>query len=307
MSMDAPWMLMGFVVGMGSCILGHLARRVTRQGLVVRCPILIAMIAAEIVAIILGTFVWPLLVSAPVQVIAMCTIVGYSVGYSISDPGDGVAIDMIDDYNNSTASLVYTYFHDSNRYLMPQSFWGCVKALAGARCPLYMDMQFARRTRSHKTSSRFLSVELTAYVAQSHTVVPDTVELCRIWTSKKIGPDGDIVEIPRYLFRAEIEHHFIEFAQSTIEDPATFLVKTDTYHEALAEAAKARAKATRVEVEKNNAGYTSAAAIIEQMFALDIDGPEVEAELRRRIQEINERIGGEDENATDIEDTYSVS
>ena len=204
MAMDVPWMLFGFIFGMGSCILGHLARGVTRQGLVVRCPLLVTIAMAEIAAVILGVFMWPVLVSTPVQSIVLCIIIGYSVGYSISDPGDGVAIDMIDDWNNSDASLVYTYFHDGTRYLMPQSFWGCVKALAGARCPLYMDMQFARRTRTHKTSSRFFSVELTAYVAQSHAIVSDTVGLCRIWTSKKVGPDGDIVEIPRYLFRAGI-------------------------------------------------------------------------------------------------------
>lgn len=300
-------MLFGFVLGIGSCILGYGARRITRQGLVIRCPIFVIMIVAEIIAVILGSFEWHVLASVPVQTIAVCTLVGYAVGYSISDPGDGVAIDMIDDYNNSDASLVYTYFHDGDRYLMPQSFWGCVKALSGARCPLHMDMQFARRTRTHKTSSRVISVELTAYVAQSHAVVPDTVELCRIWTSKKIDSDGNIVEIPRYLFRAGIEHHFIEFAQSAVEDPATFLVKTDTYHEALAEAAKAKARATRIEVEKNNAGYTSAAEIIEQMFALDIDGPEVEAELRRRIQEINDRAGGKGDNAADIEDAHGIS
>jgi len=308
MSMDVPWTLAGFLLGIGSCIFGFWARRVTRQGLVVRCPIFVALIAAEIAAVVSGITAWPLLISMPVQTTALCIIIGYSIGYSISDPGDGVAIDMIDDYNNSTAGILYTYFRDGRRYLMPQTCWGCVKALAGARCPLHMDMQFARRTRTHKTSSRFLSAELTAYVAQSHTIVPDTVGLCKVWTSRKLDSEGNVVEIPRYLFRPKIEHHFIEFAQSTIEDPATFLVKTDTYHEALAEAAKAKAKATRVEVEKNNAGYTSAAAIIEQMFALDIDGPEVEAELRRRIREIMDRKGGEDSDAAaDAEDTRNVS
>lgn len=300
-SMDAPWTMAGFVIGMGSCIVGYWARRVTRQGLVVRCPIFIAMIIAEILAVILGPIYMPALISLPVQTIALCTILGYAIGYSISDPGDGVAIDLIDDYNNSDASLLYNYYHDGARYLMPQTAGGCIKALLGARCPLHMDLQYARRTRTHKTSSRFLFAELNAYVAQSHTAVPDTVGLCKIWTSKKLDEDGNIVEIPRYLLRTKIEHHFVEFAQSTLEDPATFLVKTDTYHEALAEAAKAKAKATRLEVEKNSAGYTSAATIIEQMFSLDIDGPGVESDLRRRIKEIQDKKGGEIRDVADTE------
>ena len=40
---------------------------------------------------------------------------------------------------------------------------------------------------------------------------------------------------------------------------------------------------------------------------MDIDGPEVEAELRRRIQEINERAGGEGGDATDAEDAHGIS
>lgn len=294
----------GFGLAVLGSIVGYFCRSITRQGLVFRCPIWVGMIVTEIALVTLGILFYPILLSVPVQAAVICLILGYPVGYSMADPGDNVSIDLIDEYNNSEAGMIFYYYHNGGRYMMPQTFMGCVLSLLGARWPLTMDLQFARRTRSHSTSNRFWSVSVNAYVAQSHLVGEGTAPLFKYWTKRRMLDDGTIVEMPRYLFNPRIEIHEIYFAESAIEDPNTFLVKTDTYHEALALAVKEKGKSTRVEIEANSAAYTSAAKILQEMFTLDVDGPQYRDNLKKKLEEIKKRRGGErDENAVSANST----
>lgn len=290
--MSMGWTMAGFAMGIMASIIGYFARSVTRQGLVFRCPIWIGTVVAEVLLVILGVF-YPVLLSVPVQTAMICLIMGYPVGYTMANPGDNVAIDLIDEYNNSDAALIFFYHHNGSKYLMPQTTMGCIKSLLGARYPLVMDLQFARRTRSHATANRYWSVKVDAYVAHSHIISEDSTGILRYWTTRRILDDGAIAELPRYLFRPKIEIHEVYFAESAVEDPNSFLVKTDTYHEALAMAAREKGKSTRVSVEANNAAYTSAAKILQEMFALDVDGPQVSEDLRTRLEAIKIRKGGE--------------
>ena len=293
--MSFALIMAGFGLAVLGSIVGYFCRSITRQGLVFRCPIWVGMIVTEIALVTLGILLYPMLLSVPVQAAVICLILGYPVGYSMADPGDNVSVDLIDEYNNSEAGMIFYYYHNGGRYMMPQTFMGCLLSLMGARWPLTMDLQFARRTRSHSTSNRFWSVSVNAYVAQSHLMSEGTAPLFRYWTKRKILDDGTIVEIPKYLFYPRIEDHEIYFAESAVEDPNTFMVKTDTYHEALAMAVKEKGRSTRVTVEANNAAYGTAAKVLQEMFSLNVDGPEYVDNIRERMKAIRNRRGGEDD------------
>lgn len=298
--MSMEWTLLGAGIGVAACMVGYMCRSVTRQGLVFRCPIWAGIILAEILLVTLGAAYYPVLGDTPLQAVMICLILAYPVGYSMANAGDCVPIDLIDGGNNSDASLVFHYWREGVHYMMPQTFFGCLTTLLGARWPLEMDLSSARRTRTHTTTNRFFSVTLEAFVAKGHVVTPGLQGIFRIWTSRKALEDGTVIEIPRYLYRAKIESHEVYFAESALEDPNTFLLRTDTYHDAIVMAAQEKGKSLRVEVEANNAAYGAGARILKEMFVLDVDGEEIAQELRKKLEEIRKRDEGGEIDADDL-------
>lgn len=305
--MSMEWTLLGAGIGIVACMTGYYCRSITRQGLFFRCPVWIWLIIAEILMVIIGMIFFPALLSVPIQALMLCLILCYPVGYSMSDPGDCAPIDLIDDCNNSDASLVYHYWHEGRHYRMPQTFFGCLESLLGARWPLEMDLSAARRTRTHTTANRFWSASINAFVAKGHVVTPGEQGILKIWTSRKVLKDGTVVEIPRYLHRAKIESHEIYFAESAIEDPNTFLLKTDTYHDAIVLAAQEKGKSLRVEIEANNAAYGAAAKVLEEMMSLDIDAPQTYDDLYNWIEEMKKKGGEEDVGESDYAEDEIIS
>lgn len=298
--MSMEWTLLGAGIGVAACMVGYMCRSVTRQGLVFRCPIWVGIILAEILLVTLGAAYYPVLGDTPLQAVMICLILAYPVGYSMANAGDCVPIDLIDGGNNSDASLVFHYWREGVHYMMPQTFFGCLTTLLGARWPLEMDLSSARRTRTHTTTNRFFSVTLEAFVAKGHVVTPGVQGIFRIWTSRKVLENGTIIEIPRYLYRAKIESHEVYFAESALEDPNTFLLRTDTYHDAIVMAAQEKGKSLRVEIEANNAAYGAAAKVLEEMMSLDIDAPQTYDDLYNWLEEMK-RNGGKEDVGTESE------
>lgn len=298
--MSMEWTLLGAGIGVAACMVGYMCRSVTRQGLVFRCPIWVGIILAEILLVTLGAAYYPVLGDTPLQAVMICLILAYPVGYSMANAGDCVPIDLIDGGNNSDASLVFHYWREGVHYIMPQTFFGCLTTLLGARWPLEMDLSSARRTRTHTTTNRFFSVTLEAFVAKGHVVTPGVQGIFRIWTSRKVLENGTIIEIPRYLYRAKIESHEVYFAESALEDPNTFLLRTDTYHDAIVMAAQEKGKSLRVEIEANNAAYGAAAKVLEEMMSLDIDAPQTYDDLYNWLEEMK-RNGGKEDVGTESE------
>lgn len=298
--MDYLSALLGIAVGMIGIYVGYTARHIVHQKVPWKDPIFVILLMAElIVAIALWVSSAPVTMPDGLVITILAIDVGYPLGYVMAKPGDNVYVDLIDGSLNSDTVEIFHYYRCGEHLYMPQSLIACIKALSGVKNTIEMDLSLARRTKRRSIDNHIWPLSVSAYITSMHTVEIEPVGMIKIWTSKVKGDDGDIIRLPRYLIHTYREIHSVTFAESTLEDPLEYELKTDTYIAATAAAAEARAEAARAKIYAATAPFDGAASILTNMIRLDVDAAGAADDILRRIGAERDRRKAEGGDAGD--------
>lgn len=287
--MDAMTALaLGIAVGMTSIVVGYACRPITRAILPLRDPIFWAIVAVEVIIVIIASLTGTELPHA--DVIALCVIsadCGYLIGYAIRRPGDMLYVDLGTSAAGSDVRPIVFYRTSSGSYHVPQTFPDIVKNLLGWRCELDDDLYMATQHRSISVTNGLIWLSNISCVPIKY-LKTETVEIpwLRIWDKKDVNKiTGEVTRIPRWLFRIHTERWTLRVADTTMADPIQFWEQLDIYKDAIASATEAEETAKRLELQMAAARYDAAAEMLAGLFDLTMDAPDAEDDLRRRIAE----------------------
>ena len=307
MIMDAMAIGLGIIITAVAAVGGYKSRTVSHAMLPFRDPMFLAILALEIVIVILdiadiingGLAIVgkDITATSTGQFMIICMLaldIGYIMGYIMCKPGDTIFVDMPDDsLSVSKLEPLVFYYHSSGLCIMPQTVSGIICSHLGARHHADMPIhEIARRRYVSMTNGILKLGPISAVPVSMHTVEDESVGLFRIGTRKTKDENKNVIaETPRFLFHVTVQNHVIRFSQSATDDPETFWVKKDVYNEATKDAIAAKQRSARLEVLMTTAAFDAGADLVSGMVNLGTDAQNVQQEIIERIRKERERRG----------------
>lgn len=221
-------------------------------------------------------------------------ILGYTVGYTLCRPGDVLDVTTYTEtFPGGFTERIATYSKRGKdgsfgQYWMPQRLSRVTMALIGFLNPLDLRGGVQRTFDVGQTNGLWTLKTKSVSIQTSRTESQDKGIVC-IGHRKVRDSEGEKVTGPkRFLINGKVLTLTLIPATVCTEDRVTFLTKSGAYIDATNEAAELRAETERLRIELNAARYSAAGQMIEEMFS-DLDRPETEDEVYRRLDEERKR------------------